>query len=66
MKESISDYYYTKLEVLKKRVKLHKTTVFEAQFLDDRWDAMEKYKENMRLSDKQKDVLRDICRKFDV
>ena len=64
--EKISQYYFHKLEVLKEKIDVYKVSDFEAAFLDDRWKAMDVYGDRMRLSEAQKEVLRNICRKFKV
>jgi len=58
----ISEYYFKKLERLKKKIDVEKVTPFEASFLDDRWQAMGKYGDFMRMTEKQVEVLKNICR----
>jgi len=58
----ISQYYFKKLQRLKEEIDVQKVSPFEASFLDDRWRAMEEYGEFMRLSEKQVEVLKNICR----
>ena len=59
-------HWFYKLDQLKKETDVVKLSSFEASFLDDRWKAQEEFGEYMRLSEKQKDVLRNICRKMNL
>lgn len=63
-KSVISSYFVNVLGRLAEHIDCTQATPFEVAFLDSMWDAWDIYGERMHISEKQKDVLRNMKRKY--
>ena len=62
----ISEYYFKKLQRLKNIVTVDDLSPFEFVFLESFWERTTLRGRSIVITMKQEDILRNICRKFEI
>lgn len=64
-RKHISCYYIDQLESLREGIKKEDLNNYEAKFLGNFWDRVSQYGRNTVITERQEDVLRNICRRLE-